>query len=102
MSRMIGSPWLFSWYAPVMIADLIAIGDQSGWRCLIRIARPAMCGLDIDVPDMKPYVSPNCVAYGATDASTSTPGAVMSGLRMSPYAICAGPSDEKSAMLGAT
>ena len=33
-----------------MSADLIIIGDQSGCRSLSSAARPATCGLDIDVP----------------------------------------------------
>ena len=36
--------------AVVMNADLIAIGDQSGCACFSSAPRPAMCGLDIDVP----------------------------------------------------
>ena len=36
--------------AVVISADLIAIGDQSGCSSLNSAARPATCGLDIDVP----------------------------------------------------
>ncbi len=36
--------------AVVMSADLIIIGDQSGWRSMRSAARPATWGLDIDVP----------------------------------------------------
>jgi hypothetical protein len=30
---------------------LIADGDQVGYFCFIRAARPAMCGLAIEVPE---------------------------------------------------
>ena len=33
-----------------IFADLIAIGDQLGWRSLSSAARPATWGLDIEVP----------------------------------------------------
>jgi hypothetical protein len=36
------------------MADLIAIGDQSGCSCLSIRLRPAMCGEDMDVPDKNP------------------------------------------------
>ena len=36
---------------PVVIsADLIAIGDHEGYSCLNSAARPATCGLDMEVP----------------------------------------------------
>src|SRR5688572_11002930 len=36
--------------AVVISADLIIIGDQSGYSCLNRAASPATCGDAIDVP----------------------------------------------------
>ena len=41
--------------AVVIIADFTAIGDQvhSGWACLMSAAMPAMCGADIEVPDIE-------------------------------------------------
>jgi hypothetical protein len=73
----------------VVIADLIAAGDQPGCLLLISAATPARCGADTDVPDSKLKVGP-----GSTDedggpttwvgqaASTLTPGPVMSGFKM--------------------
>ena len=44
---------------PVVIsADLIAIGDQPGFSSFISAARPATCGLDIEVPLSKSNVRP--------------------------------------------
>jgi hypothetical protein len=34
----------------VISADLIAIGDQLGYFSFSSAARPATCGLDIEVP----------------------------------------------------
>src|SRR5829696_1586358 len=83
-----------------MNADLIIIGDQSGWSCFRAAPRPATCGLDIDVPLMMSNSRP-WLPGGATAASTSTPGALTSGFRMSPPPAVSGPSDEKSAIRGA-
>ena len=69
--------------AVVISADLIAIGDQSGWSCLNSAAMPAMCGADIDVPLNRSNSRPRCPG-GATAARTSTPGAPMSGFSRSP------------------
>ena len=59
-----------------------------------------MCGLAIDVPlsmsNRRPWLP-----GGATAASTSCPGAAMSGFRMSPSPARIGPRDEKAAMNGA-
>lgn len=41
---------------PVVIrADLIAAGDQLGWKDFTKAAMPAACGQDMEVPDMKLY-----------------------------------------------
>ena len=37
--------------AVVMMADLIAAGDQLGCFALMSVAIPAMCGEDIEVPE---------------------------------------------------
>ena len=37
--------------AVVISADLIQVGDQFGCLPRSKAAMPAMCGLDIDVPD---------------------------------------------------
>ena len=50
-ARWIGWPVLSSVVAVVMIADLIAIGDQVGFFDRSSSAMPATCGLDIEVPD---------------------------------------------------
>jgi hypothetical protein len=59
-----------------------------------------MCGLDIDVPEYASKLRP-WLPGGATAATTSTPGAVMSGLSRSPLPAMAGPADEKLAISGA-
>ena len=40
----------------VIIADLMAEGDQSGWNDLTYAATPAACGQDMDVPDIILYL----------------------------------------------
>ena len=86
--------------ALVMIADLIIIGVQSGWAWTSRAAMPAMCGELIDVPDRKSKLRP--ASTGETAASTSTPGAMTSGLSRSPEPVRAGPREENEATSGAT
>src|SRR5215831_17209357 len=54
----IGLPRLSVWPAVVIMADLTAIGDQVGFLPINSAARPAMCGLDIDVPDSASYMLP--------------------------------------------
>src|SRR5262245_61145100 len=98
---MIGLPALSVWLAVVIIADLTAIGDQPGFLPMSNAARPAMCGLGIEVPDSASYRLP-LSATGDTAAITSTPGAVMSGLSRSPPPARAGPLDENAAMAGAS
>ena len=82
-----------------MRADLIAIGDQSGWASLRRAARPATCGLDIEVPLYRSKSRPE-LPGGATAARMSWPGAMRSGLSRSADAR-SGPRDEKLAVKGA-
>src|SRR5690349_851506 len=100
-ARWIGLPWLSSWLAVVISADLIAVGDQVGFLLLISAAIPEMCGVAMEVPDSRSKSWPLCPG-GATAASTSTPGALMSGLSRSPPLLTDGPIDEKSAMTGAS
>src|SRR5512135_3404020 len=68
---------------------------------MINAAMPAMCGLDIEVPDSASYRLP-LSATGETAAMTSTPGAVMSGFSRSPPPARAGPFDENAAIAGAS
>src|SRR5574340_909488 len=82
-----------------MSADLIAIGDQLGWACMRRAARPATCGLDMDVPLYRLKSRP-ALPGGATAARMSWPGAMTSGLSRSSDAR-SGPRDEKLAVYGA-
>ena len=50
---LIGSPLLSVTDALVSSADLTIIGDQFGCFWMSSAPRPAMCGLDMDVPDTK-------------------------------------------------
>ena len=84
-----------------MSADWTADGDQPG--CAARMssaAMPAMCGLDMEVPDSPSYRLPWWPG-GETPAMMSTPGAVMSGLIRSPPPATAGPAEENAAIAGA-
>ena len=85
--------------ALVISADLISDGSQLGCRALISAPMPAMCGEAIDVPEMKSKLRPKWNG-GATAARTSTPGAAMSGFRMSPPVVVEGPREEKSVISG--
>jgi hypothetical protein len=86
--------------ALVMSADLIIIGVQSECRFFRRAARPATCGLDIEVPLYRLKESPPFPG-GATAARMSCPGAMTSGLSRSPPPAKSGPREEKSAVNGA-
>ena len=57
--------------AVVISADLIAPGVQSGWSAFSRIAEPAACGDDIEVPAMAWKYSP-----GGPPATSSRNGRV--------------------------
>jgi hypothetical protein len=61
----------------VMIADLIADGDQDGWTALTKVAIPVMCGHDMEVPERML----NCIlpATGDQAARIFSPGAATSG-----------------------
>src|SRR2546421_6109272 len=100
-ARWIGLPSLSSWLAVVMMADLMAIGDQVGCLLLMSAATPEMCGVAMEVPDSTSNAWPLWPG-GATAARTSTPGALMSGLSRSPPLLRDGPADEKSAITGAS
>ncbi len=58
-----------------------------------------MCGDAIEVPESRSHIRPASVT-GEIPARTSTPGAAMSGLRMSPPVVVDGPRDENSATSG--
>ena len=79
--------------AVVIMADLMAAGDQVGCSCLSSAAMPATCGDDIEVPSYSAQASGTgdrvpltrlarwaAVRSGVTPASTFAPGAVRSGL----------------------
>ena len=83
----------------VINADLISDGSHVGWAALMRAPRPAMCGDAIDVPEIRSQSRPKWKG-GATAAMMSTPGAAMSGLRMSPSVVVDGPRDENAAISG--
>src|SRR6185437_13989839 len=82
-----------------MIADFTSDGSQLGYLAISSAPIPAMCGDAIDVPDMKSH-DRLWFDGGATAATTSLPGAAMSGLRMSPPVVVDGPRDEKSVISG--
>src|SRR6185437_10957729 len=82
-----------------MIADFTSDGSQFGYLAISSAPIPAMCGDAIDVPDMKSH-DRLWFDGGATAATTSLPGAAMSGLRMSPPVVVDGPRDEKSVISG--
>nr|CAB3495452.1 unnamed protein product [Digitaria exilis] len=90
----------------VMIADLIAAGDQSGCRLLRSAAMPLRCGVDMDVPDSTkkersapPSENSVCDSLGAHAARMFMPGPVMSGFRIPGLALL-GPRDEKKVTVG--
>src|SRR5215210_4514486 len=84
-----------------MSADLIIIGDQSGCAWCISAPIAVRCGLDIDVPLYRSKFR-SWFPGGATAARMSCPGAMMSGLRMSPPPAGIGPRDENAAVNGAS
>ncbi len=96
----IGLPLVSLSVAVVIIADLIAIGDQVGCLLFSTAAIPAMCGVDIDVPLMNAY-SPPAALNAVVAASTLVPGAMMSGLSRSPFPAGDGPRLEELATFGA-
>src|SRR5690625_2900822 len=65
-----------------MSADCMAAGDQSGCTAVSRVAAPATCGEDIEVPEIAFQVPPSGspTPYAAM---MSTPGAVTSGVTTS-------------------
>ena len=105
MSLMVSSA-LSTLYAVVISADLMAAGLQSGCACRSSAAMPLTCGHDMDVPEMMLYFT-HLVSLSSAEgevspvhaARMSTPGAVMSGLRIS-GARRFGPRLEKDAILG--
>ncbi|BAS84813.1 Os03g0430575 [Oryza sativa Japonica Group] len=89
----------------VRMADLMAAGNQSGWRLLTSAATPLACGVAMDVPDMTlksppPPPPPPCWRCGGHAARMLSPGARTSGLS-TPGATLLGPRDEKEATVGA-
>ncbi|CAA7391729.1 unnamed protein product [Spirodela intermedia] len=74
----------------VIMADLIAAGDQSGWKLLIYAATAAAWGVDIDVPERmlkrerRGSLFPVIGTYMGCADSMSTPGATISGCPHTP------------------
>ncbi|KAL5991676.1 hypothetical protein ACLOJK_012585 [Asimina triloba] len=71
-----------------MRADLMAAGDQSGWKDFTYAAAPVAWGHAMDVPDKMLYVedllssgTPESEVTGGKAAKMSTPGALISGYR---------------------
>ncbi|GJM97719.1 hypothetical protein PR202_ga14668 [Eleusine coracana subsp. coracana] len=97
-SSRIGLFLSYATYAVVMIADLMAAGDQSGCTLLIIAAMPLRCGAAIDVPDMELNMPCSSTFVGPTlngqAAMMFTPGPMISGLRIPGLAVL-GPRDEK-------
>ncbi|OAY64549.1 hypothetical protein ACMD2_14352 [Ananas comosus] len=105
VSSLIGLPSRSVVSDVVMIADLIAAGDQSGCAPLISAAMPLRWGVDIEVPDIILKVAEvTFVSDGPTwkghAATTFRPGPMMSGFRM-PGLWRLGPREEKKVTTGA-
>ena len=63
----------------VMRADLMAAGDQVGWRAFRSTTMPETCGVAIEVPEKSAYpLSANSLS-GEVAANIFTPGAATSG-----------------------
>ena len=79
-----------------MIADLIVAGDHFGRASISSAAMPAMCGVDIEVPDRYWKYPPNepSAGSGVPPARMLTPGAETSGLIQS-GTVGNGPREEK-------
>nr|GLL45885.1 subtilisin-like protease SBT1.1 [Ipomoea trifida] len=87
----------------VMIADLIAAGDQSGCALLSKAATPDRCGQDIEVPEIMLNVGFESVLFSTETGQAAmmfTPGPTMSGFRIPGLALL-GPRDEKKETAGA-
>ena len=88
--------------ADVIMADMIAAGDQAGCALFNNAAMPLMCGAAMDVPESVTKLGP-ILGVGPGEighaARIFTPGAMMSGLRMLGSAKL-GPLEEKEAIMG--
>ena len=97
----IGFPELSASNADVIIADLMADGDQVWWAAFTNAAAPLTCGVAMEVPEMmlKREEGPLGGPCGKGHAARMlTPGPLMSGFRIPGVALL-GPLDEKYAML---
>ena len=83
--------------AVVISADLIIAGVQVGCSAIKSAADPAECGLDMEVPLSTPYSGGAGEPRLAIAAQISTPGPVMSGLRVLVRLL--GPRELKLAMM---
>lgn len=63
----------------VIIADLIAAGDQSGYNDFSKATIPDTWGVAIDVPERKANAPVVVSSKGGIAASIWTPGAAISG-----------------------
>src|SRR6478609_2239922 len=86
-----------------MRADFAIAGVQSGCACLSSANVPATTGLDIDVPAIACHSSPagtdGSDGSGVLPAMICAPGALMSGLMMSPFGTVS-PRLEKYVIVG--
>ncbi|KAH0458128.1 hypothetical protein IEQ34_013443 [Dendrobium chrysotoxum] len=99
-SSVIGFPWRSNMYAVVIIADLIAAGDQLGYLFLKSATTPDTCGVAMDVPLRKLNLDPVGPTGFGHAARMLTPGAITSGFMIPPL-VKLGPRDEKTATAGA-
>jgi hypothetical protein len=99
----ISPPLLSKILAVVMMADLIAAGDQLGWAFLINAATPLRCGVAMDVPDMKSNNNGFLVVASRNEDGTAPsmlePGPMMSGFNI-PGNEMLGPLEENEASEG--
>ncbi|OAY74489.1 hypothetical protein ACMD2_15541 [Ananas comosus] len=106
-SFFMGSPLWSTKSEVVMIADLIAAGDQCGCTLFISAATPLRCGVDIEVPETMLKARSvetaivDLVSAGAAHAAKMfIPGPVTSGFII-PGLAFPGPLEEKNATVGA-
>lgn len=62
-----------------MIADLMAAGDQVGWRAFRSATMPETWGVAIEVPECITYPFSANASSGEVAAKMFTPGAAISG-----------------------
>ncbi|KAG5588892.1 hypothetical protein H5410_039406 [Solanum commersonii] len=104
LSSKMGSLARFTVLAVVMIADLIAAGDQVGCVLFSNAATPLRCGQDIEVPDIMLKVDFVFVLLSmevGQAARMLRPGPIISGFKIPGLAIL-GPLEENAVTTGAS